>query len=190
MNPAQRGDACGALDIDHADGLIGSEPTANTASRTTDAHALAQINENYGDAKKAIAACVRVVEAKEWRKAEGFASLCRASQRRRAYGAVRRIKRAERRIGELIKVMPKAKGAAQKGVGKRGVSGTPQIAEPPSLADNGVDKNLAKRARSAAGMPSDKFEHISQRSLRWRSLTSTDRKISFPRCAPNYTRTA
>jgi hypothetical protein len=64
-------------------------------------------------------------------------------------------KRAERRIGELIEERRKAgklaKGAREKGT-KRG---TTRVAEKPtSLADQGIDKNLADRARKLAALSS------------------------------------
>ena len=46
-----------------------------------------------------------------------------------------------------------AKGAKQKGIGKRG-----SPADPRSLSAQGVDKHLADRARKAAAMSEDKFE--------------------------------
>jgi N6-adenosine-specific RNA methylase IME4 len=70
-------------------------------------------------------------------------------------------KRAERRIGELMAEMRQAdklaKGARAPGVGRRGKT---RVSEKPalSLADQGVDKNLASRARKAAEMPGDQFE--------------------------------
>ena len=49
------------------------------------------------------------------------------------------------------------RGAAAEGVGKRGVSDTPRSETPPTLAEAGIDKNLAKRARKLAAVP--KAEH-------------------------------
>jgi hypothetical protein len=48
-----------------------------------------------------------------------------------------------------------AKGAAE----KRGVSDTPRI----TLAEAGIDKNLAKQARKFAALPEDKFEALVER---------------------------
>lgn len=61
-------------------------------------------------------------------------------------------KRAERRLGELMAEVPKAKPPNP----KRRVAKRPD--DPPTLADQGVDKHLADRARKAAAMPEDKFE--------------------------------
>jgi N6-adenosine-specific RNA methylase IME4 len=72
---------------------------------------------------------------------------------------------AERRIGELMEDQRKAgllaKGAIQRGVGKRG-----SPADPRSLASQGVDKHLADRARKAAAMTEAKFEAHVRKSIR------------------------
>jgi hypothetical protein len=68
-------------------------------------------------------------------------------------------KRAERRIGELIKVDREAGRLAKGGGDKRSkqrVHKRPSDAA--SLADQGVDKHLADRARKAAALPKEKFE--------------------------------
>ena len=64
-------------------------------------------------------------------------------------------KRAERRLGELMEADRKA-GKLKRGGARKGsrVASGPLI----SLADQGVDKHLADRARKAAAMPEAKFE--------------------------------
>jgi hypothetical protein len=64
--------------------------------------------------------------------------------------------RAERRLGEMQKAQPKAKGGAEKGVGRRGNAGSEKTHI--TLAEAGIDKNLAHRARQAAAMPEADFE--------------------------------
>lgn len=69
--------------------------------------------------------------------------------------------RAERRLGELMA----AQGAA---VGKAKPSGANQHVDrvakkpdaPPTLAEAGIDKNLAHRARTLAAVPGEKFEKL------------------------------
>ena len=55
---------------------------------------------------------------------------------------------SERRLGELLKEQPKAKGGAEKGVGRRGKQ-CGSVSEPhsttPTLADQGIDKKLSSR---------------------------------------------
>lgn len=63
--------------------------------------------------------------------------------------------RAERQLGELIAEQPKAKGAREPDTnrGRRGLR-----SKPASLAEQGIDKNLAHRSRKAAAMPEAKYE--------------------------------
>jgi hypothetical protein len=72
--------------------------------------------------------------------------------------------RAERRLGELMALQKAtvgmAKNAPGPGRGKAGVSSTPAFSGPPTLAEAGIDKNLAKRARSYAAVPQEKFEKL------------------------------
>ena len=68
-------------------------------------------------------------------------------------------KRAERRLGELMEDDRRAGKLAKGGGDKKSdhrVAKKPGDA--PSLADQGIDKNLADRARKAAAMPEAKFE--------------------------------
>jgi hypothetical protein len=75
--------------------------------------------------------------------------------------------RGERRLGELMAAEAKdgklAKGTKGQGRWKKigGVTKTPPKSKPsaqPTLADRGIDKNLANRARAAAAMPAEQFE--------------------------------
>ena len=65
--------------------------------------------------------------------------------------------RAERRIGEMMEAQPKANGA--KGIGPiAGYGKTRNQDDTPTLAQAGIDKNLAHRARKYARMGEDEFE--------------------------------
>ncbi len=71
--------------------------------------------------------------------------------------AMRLVLRAERRLGELIRVMPKAPGhrqAPKAGGGKV----PPREKAPPTLAEQGIDKDAAKRFRKLADVPEKTFE--------------------------------
>lgn len=118
----------------------------------------------YDAARKAIAACVAVDEAKEI-KDKALALQVYAYQSRDgelAAGATALVRRAIRRIGEIIVELREA-GRLQKGGqagGKKSLDGirkNPTNA-PPSLADQGVDKRLAHEARKAAAMSEAAFE--------------------------------
>lgn len=67
--------------------------------------------------------------------------------------------RAERRLGELTKEMPKAKGVRMAG-GGRGAGG-PVVRPPaqaPTLKDQGIDKRDAAKWQALAAIPEKKFE--------------------------------
>jgi hypothetical protein len=71
--------------------------------------------------------------------------------------------RAERRLGELMaaqgETVGKAKGAL--GVGtSAGYQKTRTQETPPTLAEAGIDKNLAQRARTYAAVPTEQFEAL------------------------------
>ncbi len=66
------------------------------------------------------------------------------------------VLRAERRLGELCAEMPKAKGAAVRGVGKRGNRQLPHST--PTLADRGVSKIESSRWQKLAAIPAPEFE--------------------------------
>ena len=69
--------------------------------------------------------------------------------------------RAERRLGELMAAQKARVGLGQPGrPSKNGVSNTPISDKPPTLAEAGIDKNLAKRARSYAAVPPVQFEQL------------------------------
>lgn len=71
--------------------------------------------------------------------------------------------RAERRLGELMaaqgEVVGKATGAM--GIGtSAGLNKTRTPEAPPTLAEAGIDKNLAHRARTYAAVPAERFEKL------------------------------
>jgi N6-adenosine-specific RNA methylase IME4 len=130
-----------------------------------------KLPERYTAAKRALAAATCIDEVKNIRDKsmamEVYAYQAKDAELVRCATELR--KRAERRIGELMEDDRRsgrmAKGAAEKGVGRRGkqcgFAGDPHSR--PSLADQGVDKRLADRARKAAAMPEDKFEaHVAK----------------------------
>jgi hypothetical protein len=64
--------------------------------------------------------------------------------------AVEFRKRAERRLGEVMRDLPKAKGGGEKGVGRRGKNAGPPRPHIKPLADYGIDKNLGGRLLGCA----------------------------------------
>jgi N6-adenosine-specific RNA methylase IME4 len=117
----------------------------------------------YEAARKALAEAKRVDEVKSIRdKAIAMKVYAKQSRDPDLIGySTEILKRATRRLGELMAVQPKATGTKGQLKGRRSSGGA--IKTPPdniasTLADAGIDKNLAKRAREAANMPEDKFE--------------------------------
>ena len=90
-----------------------------------------------------------------------YAKIAENKQMEREAVAIR--VRAERRLGEMMKeqgeTVGKAKGGAEKGVGRRGNAGSDKThIAPPALAEAGIDKNLGHRARKLAKLPKKEFE--------------------------------
>jgi hypothetical protein len=72
--------------------------------------------------------------------------------------AIEMRKRAERRLGEMIAVMPKAKPPGINQYTTPEDRGIRYPEAPATLAEAGIDKNLAKSARKAANMSGSEFE--------------------------------
>lgn len=111
----------------------------------------------YEAARRALAEAKRVDEVKSIRdKAIAMKVYAKQSRDPDLIGySTEILKRATRRLGELMAAQPKATGA--KGIGPS-LRGKKNPAMTPTLEDSGIDKNLAKRAREAANMSEDKFE--------------------------------
>jgi hypothetical protein len=70
---------------------------------------------------------------------------------------------AERRLGEMLRVMPKATGAMGTGSNQHEVrfsSGT----APPTLAEIGITKKVSMRAQQLAAMPAERFAMVASGS--------------------------
>jgi N6-adenosine-specific RNA methylase IME4 len=87
----------------------------------------------------------------------------RAKDRELAAHAAEYRARSERRLGELMAVAPKARnGGSNQHRGKKELRGI-ENPEAPTLASQGIDKNLAKAARTAWAMEEAEFEgHIAK----------------------------
>jgi len=113
------------------------------------------------------AACVAIARAKTVDEVQEIASNAEAL---RAYARQARNRqseldaaeisiRAERRLGELMQSAARMIGKAKAGrpLNNR-VETKPDL--PPTLAEAGIDKNLAHRARTQAALPAEKFEGL------------------------------
>jgi hypothetical protein len=84
--------------------------------------------------------------------------------RSRVMAAERHPGRAERRIGEMMAEQRETVGLAVGARGNPGGQGAPIVrdengpAQPVTLADAGIDKHLADRARKLAAIPDEQFE--------------------------------
>lgn len=66
---------------------------------------------------------------------------------------------AERRLGELVKELPKAKAPPGPGRGKKGGSSVrPPLSTAPTLADHGITKSESSRWQAVASVPEKKFQ--------------------------------
>jgi N6-adenosine-specific RNA methylase IME4 len=116
----------------------------------------------YGNAKKALAELVTFDEVKEIQnKAVAMEVYARQAKDGELIAHATEVRlRAERRLGELMADLRDtgklAKNRPGPGRGKKARSaGDPAF---PTLADQGIDKHLADRARKAAAMSGEKFE--------------------------------
>jgi hypothetical protein len=111
----------------------------------------------YEAACAAVAAARTVDEAKSFRdKAEALRAYARMAKDKQLEIDATEIRAcATRRIGEMMAAQLKSKGAIEPGTNR----GTTRVMEKPaSLAEAGIDKNLAHAARQLAGISEDDFE--------------------------------
>lgn len=106
---------------------------------------------NYEFAKKALAACERVDECKEWGdRAAAIASYARQKRDRTLLDLASRIRaRAVRRIGELL----------EHHASRHGKSATTKMAE-----QSGVSKSESLKSRQVARVPRRLFEDVIERN--------------------------
>ena len=121
----------------------------------------------YEEACRAVADAVNVDEAKDIRdQADAMRAYARQAKNKELEVQAAEIRfRAERRIGEMMKAQKEAGLMATGGEyghlkGKGGLQENPPIDAPPTLAEAGIDKNLANRARELAAVPDDEFEGL------------------------------
>jgi hypothetical protein len=120
---------------------------------------------HYDAACTALAAAVAVDEVQDIRaKAEAVRAYAKQAKNRQMEVDAAEIRiRAERRLGELMaaqgETIGKATGA--RGIGtSAGYDQTRTQDTPPTLAEAGIGKGLAHRARTYAAVPKDQFEQL------------------------------
>jgi hypothetical protein len=123
---------------------------------------VAQALVKYEAARRALAEAKRIDEVKAIRdQAAAMRAYAKLSKDRQMEADAQAIRlRAERRIGELMaqqaKAIGKAKGA--KGIGTSAGYNKTRTQQPATLAEAGIDKNLADRARKLAALPEKVFD--------------------------------
>jgi len=116
----------------------------------------------YDTACKAVADAKSVDEVKDIRdKSEAMRIYARQAKNKQLEIDASEIRfRAERRIGELMETQRQTVGLAPAGRPKENGSGSDPISKPITLAEAGIDKHLADRARKYAAISPDEFETI------------------------------
>jgi N6-adenosine-specific RNA methylase IME4 len=135
----------------------------------------------YDEARRALAEAHRVDEVKDIAD-KAAAMHCYARQARDSEliaHATEIRKRAERRLGELICEQREAGKLATGKEGKRKALGSPRDPrDRPTLAEQGVGKALADRARKAAALPQDQFEALVAQTVKVAvAATEGDREV-------------
>jgi hypothetical protein len=112
-------------------------------------------------------ACRALAEAKSVDEVKGIHDVAaqmkvyarQAKNKKLEQDAVAIRMRAERRLGQLMKAQKEAVGLNQGAVpGKTGLKGNPVLDPRPTLASQGIDKNLAQKARDLSNKSEPEFE--------------------------------
>lgn len=115
----------------------------------------------YNAARNALAEAHAIDEVKDIRdKAEAMAAYARQAKDTEMIQWVTEIKvRAERRAGQMLAEMPKAKGTQLNGKSIGGHIVVPPKNDEKTLADLGITKNESSRWQKLAGVSEEQFEH-------------------------------
>jgi N6-adenosine-specific RNA methylase IME4 len=117
----------------------------------------------YDAACRALAEARRVDEVKDIRdKAVAMAIYARQAKNRELEADAVEIRmRATRRLDEMRRAQKETVGLNQGAIpGKTGVRATPVLDTRPTLASQGIDKNLAKQARALGALSPERFEQV------------------------------
>lgn len=115
----------------------------------------------YDAARSALEACVSVDEVKEWSdSAAAYQAYARQTKDKGLQKMAVDIRmRAKRRLGELMAAQKLTNGMSKGGRPKKtGGTTDPSFSPPPTLAEVGIDKRLAREARTAAALSPEAFE--------------------------------
>jgi hypothetical protein len=114
----------------------------------------------YDTMCRAIAEAYAVDEVKDIRdKAVAFEAYARQAKNTEAERSACEIRlRAERRVGQLLAEMDKAKGAAEPGTNRGATRSHADTASPRTLSDMGISKTQSARWQQLAAVPETQFE--------------------------------
>jgi hypothetical protein len=84
---------------------------------------------------------------------------------------------AERRLGEMLRLMPKRGPEHSVGGGSSGSKREPLPDAPPTLADIGITKKTSMRAQQLAAMPAERFAMVASGELSVSQATATPRVV-------------
>lgn len=148
------------------------------SSNGTALPAIATVNANdlalYDNACRALAEAKAVDEVQNIRAtAEAMRAYSKQAKNKQMEIDAAEIRiRAERRLGELMEAQRATAGFHDGGRPKTGLKSNPVSQEdtPATLAEAGIDKNLAHRARTYAAVPSEKFEELLDKKRRRESV--------------------
>lgn len=116
----------------------------------------ARLPDNYKAALKAIEQCEKIDECQDWAdKYAALASYHRQANDREMYNSALRVQaNAVRRIGDLLKILPKA----PPGPKKIEVGAHPYSPRQQAIGDAGVSQHQAKTAIRVSNIPKDDFD--------------------------------
>jgi hypothetical protein len=113
----------------------------------------------FENAKSALAQATTINEVKSVRdKAIGLVAYAKKATDHELEADAEAIRlEAERLLGQMMRKQKETVGLNEGGRPKTGFSGNP-VSSKPTLAEAGIDKNLADRARKFAAMPEEEFK--------------------------------
>jgi hypothetical protein len=120
----------------------------------------AQLPASYQAAQKALAECSRVDECKDWSdKARALASYARQAKDSTLHNLALRIQsRAQRRMGELLKLVPRGDADGANLAQNRQAGALPPVTRTQVARDAGLSEHQRKTALRIANVPEPDFE--------------------------------
>lgn len=120
----------------------------------------AQLPATYQAAQKALAECSRVDECKDWSdKAQALASYARQAKDSTLHNLALRIQsRAQRRMGELLKLVPRGDADGANLAQNRQEGALPPVTRTQVARDAGLSEHQSKTALRIASVSEEEFE--------------------------------